>query len=214
MSILSKINQKANSIALEYYERLPQTTTEKLKVYALLLLSIFNGILRLLNAKYRLRNCQVGKMVTVKGNLKVNARGKIIIGNNCKIWSHLGITQISAGPRATISIGQNTFINTGTIITARSLIQIGQNCQIANQVILMDNDFHGVDSRDVAPTKEAIIIGDNVWLATRVIVLKGVTIGDGCVIAAGAVVTKDIPPYSLAGGVPCKIIRNIQKQTP
>ena len=53
-------------------------------------------------------------------------------------------------------------------------------------------------------------IGDNVWLATRVIVLKGVSIGEGSTIASGAVVTKDIPPYSIAAGVPAKVIKTIK----
>lgn len=205
-----KLKFKLDSLSLEYYESKQPSFSQKIKLYFILFDNLFNAVLRILNAKFRLRNCKTGRMVTVKGNLKVNAKGKITIGDNCKIWSHLGITQLSAGPRAIIEIGKNTFINTGTIITARHLIKIGDNCQIANQVIMMDNDFHGVDNRDATPIKESIIIENNVWLATRVMVLKGVTIGEGSVIAAGAVVTKDIPPYSLAGGVPAKIIRNIK----
>jgi maltose O-acetyltransferase len=55
-----------------------------------------------------------------------------------------------------------------------------------------------------------VIIEDNVWLATRCTILKGVTIGHGAVVAAGAVVTRDVPPYTLVGGVPAKIIRYIE----
>ena len=55
---------------------------------------------------------------------------------------------------------------------------------------------------------EPVSIGDDCWLGRRVMVMPGVTIGDGCVIAAGAVVTKDIPPYSVAGGVPARVIKN------
>ncbi|MDQ2752029.1 MAG: acyltransferase [Bacteroidota bacterium] len=211
MSITKRISKKAMALSSEYYGRLPQTSSEKMKLYVLLLQSFCNGALRIANAKWRLRKCNIGKMVMLRGKAKIAARGKIIIGDHCNIWSHIGTTQLSAGPRATIEIGEHSFINTNAIISARTHIKIGKNCQIANGVILMDNDFHGVDNRNAAAVNEAIVIGDNVWLATRVTVLKGVTIGEGAVVAAGAVVTKNIPPYTLAGGVPAKVIRAIQR---
>ncbi|OOQ56922.1 hypothetical protein BC343_17120 [Mucilaginibacter pedocola] len=126
------------------------------------------------------------------------------------MWSHIGRTQISAGPRALIDIGDNTFINTGAVISSRKCIRIGSNCHIANDVVIMDDDFHDVASHTTNSGAQTIFIGNNVWLATRCIVLKGVSIGDGAVVAAGAVVTKDVPPYTLVGGVPAKPIRNIK----
>jgi acetyltransferase-like isoleucine patch superfamily enzyme len=209
MAIKEKIKAKINVLAIDYFDRQPKSTRERLFLYYLVSLSAIKGILYLANATIKLRHCVTGKMVTVRGNLQVVARGKIIIGNNCKIWSHLGKTQISAGPRAVITIGENTFINTGAIISSRKGISIGKNCNIANEVIIMDDDFHDVKVREEKSAKAEISIGDNVWLATRVMVLKGVSIGEGAVIAAGAVVTKDVPPYVLAGGVPAKIIKAI-----
>ncbi len=211
MNITKRISDKAMALSREHYGRPPQTSLEKMKLCLLLFQSVLQGALHIINAKWQLRKCIIGKMVMVKGKAKIMARGKIIIGNYCSIWSHLGITQLSAGPSATIEIGDYSFINTGAIISARTHIKIGRNCQIANGVILMDNDFHGVDNRNAMPMTKAIIIGDNVWLATRVTVLKGVTIGEGAVVAAGAVVTKNIPAYTLAGGVPAKIIRQIKR---
>lgn len=212
MNLTQRLHTKTDAIADEYFGKKPEGFAQKLRVYWLLFASMVNGALRLLNAAWRLRKCKKGKMVTVRGNLLVQARGKITIGNHSRIWSHVGKTQISAGPRAVIEIGTNTFVNTGTIITARTKISIGNNCQIANQVIIMDNDFHGVDDRETSGVKETITIEDDVWVATRAIVLKGVTIGKGSVVAAGAVVTKDVAPYTLVGGVPAKFIRNIQKK--
>ncbi|AMR34388.1 hypothetical protein A0256_01170 [Mucilaginibacter sp. PAMC 26640] len=119
---------------------------------------------------------------------------------------------LSAGPRATIEIGCDTFINTGANISSRKFIKIGSGCHIANEVIMMDDDFHDVAGRDKRSGAEPIIIGDKVWLATRCMILKGVTIGEGAVVAAGAVVTKDVAPYTLVGGVPAKFIKTIQKQ--
>lgn len=170
----------------------------------------FAGVLRLINAKIKLRKCsQVGKLVTVRGNLRVEGNGTIVIGNRVKIWSHIGISQLSVGDKARLVIGNNTFINSGVIISVRKQVIIGNNCQIANQVIIMDSDFHGIEDRSKPEVPEPVIIEDNVWLATRCTILKGVTIGQGAVIAAGAVVTKNVPPYTLVGGVPAKIIRHI-----
>jgi acetyltransferase-like isoleucine patch superfamily enzyme len=169
-----------------------------------------SGVLRLINAKVKLRNHTVGKMVTVRGNLRVDGNGIIVIGDRVKIWSHIHITQLSVGDKARLTIGDHTFINTGVIISARNKIQIGKNCQIANQVIIMDNDFHGIENRSTPEDPEPVIIEDNVWLATRCTILKGVTIGQGAVVAAGAVVTRDVPPYTLVGGIPAKIIRYIK----
>ena len=61
---------------------------------------------------------------------------------------------------------------------------------------------------DVAP----VVIGDDCWIGRRVMIMAGVTIGEGCVIAAGAVVTKDIPPYSVVGGIPAKVIKNRKQE--
>jgi len=75
----------------------------------------------------------------------------------------------------------------------------------------MDNDFHRLEPerRNERPDSAPIILEDNVWLGARVIVLKGVTIGEGSVIGAGSVVTKDIPPRSLAVGMPAKVIKTL-----
>ena len=211
MTLTQRLDEKVLALSGEYYGRAAASFGERIKLYVMLCKAMYQGAKRTMNARLRLRHCIVGKMVTVRGKALIQARGKIIIGNNCRIWSHIGTTQISAGPRATIEIGDNTFINTGAIITARTGIKIGNNCQIANGVMMMDNDFHGTNNREDNYVNEAIIIGDNVWLAARAMVLKGVTIGEGAVVAAGAVVTKDVLPYTLVGGVPAKVIRSIHK---
>ncbi|TWI95538.1 succinyltransferase-like protein [Mucilaginibacter frigoritolerans] len=209
MNIKERVLERLRVLSIDYYDRQPESTKENIYIRWVLIKTMLKGSLNLINASIRLRNCTKGRMVTVKGRLNIIAKGKIIIGNNCKIWSHIGTTQISAGPRATIEIGNNTFINTGTIITSRRHIKIGKNCHIANQVIMMDDDFHDVGKREATSGKEAIIIGDNVWIATRATILKGVSIGEGAVIAAGAVVTKDVPAFTLVGGVPAKFIKAI-----
>jgi len=103
----------------------------------------------------------------------------------------------------------------GTTIWASAEISIGKNFISAPDVWIVDNDAHGVEPgkrsgqyASSAPVK----IGDNVWIGYRAMVLKGVTIGDNSVIAAGAVVTNDIPANSIAAGVPAKVVKTIARQ--
>lgn len=212
MSIKQKLIDKIAVLSVDYFDRPAQTAAERRLICWLLLKSLSGWALNLLNGWIRLRKCNTGKMVTVKGKLRVNAKGIITIGDHTRIWSHLGITQLSAGPRAIIQIGSNTFINTGAIITSRRHIMIGDNCHIANEVIIMDDDFHQVHSRAEKSEKEAIIVEDNVWIATRAMILKGVRIGEGAVVAAGAVVTKNVPPRTVVAGVPAKVIRHLDDE--
>jgi len=166
---------------------------------------------RVILGKWFLRNCKTGRLCTTRGIPRIDANGEIVLGNRVKIWSHIHKTQLSAGGRGKLIIGDNTFINVGSIISAHFQIKIGKNVQIAPGVIIMDSDFHGVEDRGAGVIPTPISIEDNVWLASRVVILKGVTIGEGSTIASGAVVTKDIPPYSLAAGVPAKVIKNLNK---
>ena len=178
--------------------------------FVLLFKRIWGIFWRVILGKWFLRNCKTGSLCTTRGIPRIDANGEIILGNRVKIWSHIHKTQLSAGGKGKLIIGDNTFINVGTIISAHFQIKIGKNVQIAPGVIMMDSDFHGVEDRDAEVIPTPITIADNVWLATRVLVLKGVTIGEGSTIAAGAVVTKDIPPYSLAAGIPATVIKSLK----
>jgi len=171
---------------------------------------LLHGAGRLINAKIYLRRCKhVGRFVTVRGHPRIEGKGEIILGDRVKIWSHVGKTHISVGKAARLSIGASTFINCGTVLSARYGVTIGSNCQIATDVVIMDSDFHGVADRENVEQPSPIILEDDVWLATRAIVLKGVHIGKGAVVAAGSVVTKDVPAYTLVGGVPAREIKKI-----
>lgn len=171
---------------------------------------LISGGFRFLTALWILRKCQTGRRPTMRGLAQIDVNGRIQIGNQVKIWSHIHTTQLSAGKNALLEIGDNTFINVGSVISARKHVKIGRNCQIANQVIIMDDDFHGLTNRDKSPDPEPIIIEDDVWLATRCTILKGVHIGQGAVVAAGAVVTRDVPAYTLVGGVPARFIKSLK----
>ena len=104
-------------------------------------------------------------------------------------------------------MGDKVFLNNRVHISCSSKIHIGTHCDIADECLIIDNDYHDVGN--LSAKQAPIIIEDNVWLASRVIVLKGVIIGEGSVIGAGSVVTKSIPPHSFAAGVPAKVIRSL-----
>ena len=106
---------------------------------------------------------------------------------------------------ATLKLGSGYVNNFGSIACFES-ITIGNNVAIAEGVIIRDSDSHTIVGGCHIPTSP-IVIGDNVWIGTNAIILKGVTIGDGAIVAAGSVVTKNVPARTLVAGVPAKIIR-------
>jgi acetyltransferase-like isoleucine patch superfamily enzyme len=105
---------------------------------------------------------------------------------------------------AILKLGNNSFINSDCKIRVKQMIEIGDDCAISHDFTIMDSDFHTINGQNkIAPVK----IGNHVWIGTRVTILKGCNIGDGCIIAAGSVVTKSFPPRCMIAGVPAKIIK-------
>lgn len=162
-------------------------------------------------APLALRGCtHVGPGARVRGRPVVeNEGGRISIGARFCVWAYLARVQLYAGPGGVLEIGDDTFINNGSVLSASRHISVGHRVNIAPGCTVIDNDFHGTDERDAPPACAPIVLEDDVWLGTGVTVLKGVRIGHGSVIAAGAVVTKDIPAGVLAGGVPARVLRRL-----
>lgn len=112
-----------------------------------------------------------------------------------------------------IEIGRSAYINRATIIDALERVSIGENVAIGPGCYITDHD-HGFSLDAVvlsqALTSSPTVVEDGVWLGAHVIVLKGVTIGRNSVIGAGSVVTRSIPPETLAHGCPAKVVRKIE----
>lgn len=123
-----------------------------------------------------------------KGNFSVYYDGDIIVFEN-------GILELGSG-----------FMNSSCKIRCKESIKIGNNVAISHDVTIMDSDFHSVDYKGYEMTKP-VVIGNNVWIGSRSLILKGVNIGNCSIIAAGSVVTKDVPDRSIVAGVPAKVIR-------
>ena len=118
-----------------------------------------------------------------------------------------------------VTVGEGTYFQspktTSIDLTRPSLITIGRNCIFGNYIELVTHDWVSnvfINSgREMINSSGAIVIGDNVQLGRNIIVLKGVTIGDNCYIAAHSLVNKSIPPNSIAGGVPAKVLTTLDE---
>lgn len=109
-----------------------------------------------------------------------------------------------------ITIGKNVFINACCHFQDHGGVTLGDNCLIGHNVVFATLN-HGIAPEERASMLPApILLGKNVWIGSNSTLLQGVTIGDNAIIAAGSVVTKDIPANTLAGGVPAKPIRTIE----
>lgn len=108
-----------------------------------------------------------------------------------------------------LTIGKHVFLNSGCKFQDQGGITIGDGAQIGHNVVLatLNHSLNPANRKDVIPAP--IHIGRDVWIGANAVILPGVTIGDGAVIAAGAVVTKDVPENTVAGGVPAKVIKTI-----
>jgi maltose O-acetyltransferase len=137
--------------------------------------------------------------------------GQLHVESRVRLVGTIVPVELACGEHGRLSIGEGTFINYGCSIAAQQQVEIGPHCNIGTYVIIMDNDFHHVEPerRHEMPDSAPITIGENVWLGARVTVLRGVTIGAGSVIGAHSVVVRDIPPRSVAVGVPARVIRTI-----
>lgn len=174
-----------------------------------------------------------GKKIELKGSLRVlgylpvcklPGKARIVLGDKVVLnsdfeKSNTALTYkctLVCGFEGLIEIGDNTMLN-GVAITAYKKVSIGKNCQIASSTLIADTDFHPVDhttrEKEVLGHKidyawvgkKEVSIGNNVWIGWGSTILKGVTIGDNCIIAAGSIVVNDIPANSMAAGNPAVV---------
>lgn len=110
-----------------------------------------------------------------------------------------------------IEIGSNTVINRFTYLDGRASLRIGNNVNISHYS-LIQTLTHDPQSQSFICQEKPVTIADHVWIGARAIICPGVSIGEGAVIAAGAVVTKDVPPYTIVGGNPARYIKNRTKE--
>ena len=110
-----------------------------------------------------------------------------------------------------ITIGKNVFLNTSCHFQDQGGITIGDGTQIGHNVVLATLNHNENPAQRSETIPAPIVIGRNVWIGANATITPGVTVGDGAIVAAGAVVTKDVPPDTIAGGVPARVIRAVQR---
>jgi len=167
------------------------------------------------------RVTQYGKNMLLYGGLPyISGPVEIYIEKNARISGQTtfsGRTCAATPPR--LEIGSNTDVGWMTTIAVGNLVKIGDNTRIAGRTLLAGYPGHPLDPEERAkglPEHDDqvgdIILENDVWLATGVSVMAGVTIGQGTIVAADSVVTKDLPPMVLAGGSPARVIRSLQPE--
>ena len=148
----------------------------------------------------------------------------VVLGNHVSIYAGCSF---SVGPQGSCTVGDFTLLN-GALIMTEDRIEIGSHCLVSWNVGIADSDFHPlapaqrlIDAQALAPffkdrpprpkLKTApVIIGNNVWIGMNAIILKGVTIGENSVVAAGSVVTKSVPANTVVAGNPAVPIKTFE----
>ncbi len=137
--------------------------------------------------------------------------GRLDVGSGTVLEPGVWIT---APGDARVRIGAGCFLNLGVMVASLRLVEIGDHCMLANGCFVSDADHRFDDlGRPVTwqgfTTRGPTRLGANVWLGANVVVTSGVTIGERCVVGANSVVTRDLPPRSVAAGAPARVLRTI-----
>jgi len=165
-----------------------------------------------LRARWYLRKVNDLGAVRLQGKARVRNNGRMSLGDRMLLESTIVPIELVTWKGAELTIGERTYINYGTNISATSRVTIGANCAIGQYSIIMDNDYHSLNDHRAGGRVEPITIEDNVWMGARVIVLRGSHIGNGAVIGANSLVNGYIPPNALAAGSPAKVIRYLKNE--
>lgn len=158
--------------------------------------------------KSKIIPAQFGRFPNIRGKVKFHIRGEAAFGERFTVLGDPAAVRISVEDGARLTIGDHVAVNCGVNIDVRHDVRIGNKVMIATNVTILDDNRHQLEpgaSLYNGPT----VIEDNVWIAGNCTILPGVTIGTGSVIAGHSVVARDIPPNSLAGGSPAKVIKSL-----
>ncbi len=148
------------------------------------------------------------QIIRVQGWLRlVRRNGSIRIGRRTTVWPGVKLTSLGAadGPPARLTIGAFSSLGDRLQVHCCREVTIGDYVLISWDCNILENNFH--TSTDGGIASAPIVIENRVWIGCRAIILAGVTIGEGSIVAAGSVVTRDVPPGTLVAGNPAKVIR-------
>lgn len=165
------------------------------------------GLVRYALLRLRYRNFRVGLFFVDRGaDIRIGPRAQIQLGNRVRM-----MRDFTGSWHGQVTIGDDAFFNRGCHIAVHKALRIGNNC-IFGEMVSIHDENHVVERGDRVFSERGhvsapITIGNNVWVGAKATILPGVVIGDNAVIGAGAVVTRDVPAYAVAVGIPARVIR-------
>ncbi len=150
-----------------------------------------------------------GKRPVILGTVKFRFQGRTRIGDRFMAEGTIAGVMIKVARGGVLSVGNGVYMNSGSSIEVHHEVRIGDHVLMAPFTSIIDDDCHEAEP-GTAQAKGPVIVGNNVWLGQNVVVLPGVEIGDGSVIGANSVVSRDIPPACFAAGAPARVIRKLE----
>jgi len=164
----------------------------------------------LLNAQLQLRGrARVPLSVRLRGKVHIAASGEVAFGEGITLSGSVVPIEFVSHRGGRILVGDHTFINYGSSISAHDLVSIGRHCHLGHYTFIIDNNQHDLRQHHVVPPSAPVIIEDHVWIGSHSIILPGVRVGQNAAIGAGSVVVEDVPPCSLAVGNPARVVRRL-----
>ena len=169
----------------------------------------------LFNAQLRIRGtARLPLSVRLVGRIHLRADGDVEFGQGVTLLGDVVPIEFVSYSGSRISIGDHTFINYGSSITAYKQVSIGRHCLLGHHLLIIDRNELGIEQREVAPPAAPVIIEDHVWIGSHTTILAGVCIGHHAAIGAGSVVTRDIPANCVAVGSPARVVRQLTALRP
>ncbi len=167
----------------------------------------------LITARLHLRAVDsLGPHARTIGRPRIENPGTMRIGSHVVLRSTQVAVELCTGPGGLLVIGDGVRINSGTSIAAERLVEIGDHVRIGPWVTIADTDFHEPYDRARRPVPRAVVIEDHVWIGAKATILRGVRIGRGAIVAVGAVVNRDVAPFAIVGGVPARVIGQLDPE--
>ena len=152
---------------------------------------------------------EVGAGVRTLERPRIDNQGWMGIGHHTLLRSVNVPVELATTAGARLTIGADCSINYGVSIGCTELIRIGERCRLGPYVRIVDSAFHELLDRSKRPASQPVVIEDDVWIGAKASIMPGVTIGRGSVVGTAAVVTKDVPPFSVVAGVPARIVKTL-----
>jgi acetyltransferase-like isoleucine patch superfamily enzyme len=146
----------------------------------------------------------------------IHNRGTIRLGDDVVLEARTRRIFFNVWPEGQLTLGRGVVVNDGVRFDCTCSIRVGARALIGYGVVISDSHFHGVHDRAMRPSGKPVVLEDDVWVAANAMILPGVTVGHGSVVAAGAVVREDVPPFTVVAGNPACVVRSIdpEKFTP